>query len=100
MKYFAYLGLVMAIATEFGKAMADGKVTKGEWIDIIFNVGDKATEQFIGLDLDPFRPVAEEVKAQLAEGQASIVGLLMAIAGALESKGLDYRFDIPGNEKK
>ena len=88
----------MAIATEFGKAMADGKVTKGEWIDIIFNVGDKATEQFAGIDLEPFRPIAEEVKSQLAKDQASVVGILYAVASSLKDKGLDYKFDIPGND--
>lgn len=100
MRYFAYLGIAVALASEFAKAMADGTISKGEWVDIIFNAGDKTAETFAGIDLDPFRPIAEEVKAQLAKGHCSVIALLRAVCDALDSKGIDYRFDIPGGEGK
>lgn len=96
MKYFIYLGIGMALVQEFAKAMADGTISKGEWIDIIFNTADKATETLVGVDLDPFRPIAEEIKAQLQAGHASMVGLLAAVATALQTKGIDYEFKLPG----
>ncbi len=100
MKYFAIIGIITACAAEFTKAMMDGRVTRGEWIDIIFQTGDAATEKLIGFDLDPFRPIAEEVKAVLGSGQASLLGFLKALITALEQKGLDYRFEIPGEAQQ
>ena len=98
MKYFAYIGIVMVLAQEFAKAMADGTVTRGEWIDVVFNTADKATETMIGLDLDPFRPMAEEVKRQLAAGHGSLIGLIRAVCDSLDGQGIDYRIPIPEKE--
>lgn len=94
MRYFAYIGIVMVLAQEFAKAMADGTVTRGEWVDVIFNTGDKASETIIGIDLDPFRPVADEVKIQLAAGHASVIGLLRAVCDSLAGQGIDYKIPI------
>jgi len=96
MKYFAIIGIAMVLAQEFAKAMADGTVSRGEWIDVIFNTGDKASETLIGFDLDPFRPIADEVKAQLTAGHASMLGLLTAVCDAMAAKGIDYRLKLPG----
>ena len=98
MKYFTYIGIAVAIATEFAKAMADGKIDKGEWIDVIFNTADKTTEALAGIDLDPFRPLADEVKTQLAAGHGSLLGLLRSVYAALDAKGIDYKFDLPGGK--
>ncbi len=98
MKYFAYIGIAMALVQEFAKAMADGTVSRGEWIDIVFSTADKASETVVGFDLDPFRPIADEVKIQLAAGHASVTGLLRAVCDSLERQGIDYRIPLPGGE--
>ena len=95
MKYFTYIGIAITIATEFAKAMADGRIEKGEWVDAIFAIADRSAESLVGFDLDPFRPIAEEVKNALNSGEVSVLGFLRVLVASLDRKGIDYQFRIP-----